>query len=474
MTEDQEQSAPGGRAGDPNAHGASGVAPSVVVVGAGIAGLGAAWSLRRAGYRVAVIERRSQAGGRRRSERVEGFQLERSLDLLRTDDAELVSWIRDGGAGDDLLPLRPVLPSLATAGGEPRSVDASSLLGLSRLEGVGLLGVRKALRLPRLMRRYRPLLDRARPERAASLDFRSCADFARLYLGEPLHQSFVAPLVAGRALGDPEELSRVAFLLEYERSLTGREAIARRGLSQALQAAAEKCEVALRVEATAIASDERGVAVRVVRTKGDVREERTVRADAVVLATGPDDASSLLGSEASPAERDLLSGVAMRPTALLAIALERATVGAPQLVRVPAASSSPLQEVLVEPGGPDGRAPNGFGVATAVATLHFAESAQGANDEVVEKELLAAFERVLPRAPVRFARLARGAAEVPAFDVGAYRALERFRRVQRDRRAQGRRIYFAGDWLGGVGAAEALATGVRAAQQLQGDVRPNA
>ncbi|MEU3568090.1 FAD-dependent oxidoreductase [Kitasatospora sp. NPDC036755] len=43
---------------------------NVIVVGAGIAGLAAAWRLQRAGHTVTVLERDSHAGGRLSSEDV--------------------------------------------------------------------------------------------------------------------------------------------------------------------------------------------------------------------------------------------------------------------------------------------------------------------------------------------------------------------------------------------------------------------
>ncbi len=49
---------------------------SVVVVGAGFAGLSCAWKLRRAGHEVEVLEARSRPGGRTRSEIRDGFTLE--------------------------------------------------------------------------------------------------------------------------------------------------------------------------------------------------------------------------------------------------------------------------------------------------------------------------------------------------------------------------------------------------------------
>ena len=49
---------------------------SVIVVGAGLAGLSCAWKLRRSGHEVEVLEARSRPGGRTQSEIREGFTLE--------------------------------------------------------------------------------------------------------------------------------------------------------------------------------------------------------------------------------------------------------------------------------------------------------------------------------------------------------------------------------------------------------------
>ena len=57
------------------------------------------------------------------------------------------------------------------------------------------------------------------------------------------------------------------------------------------------------------------------------------------------------------------------------------------------------------------------------------------------------------------------------FEVGAYRALARFRNVQSDRRKLGRRLYFAGDYLSGLAADQTVGSGRRAARDLIDDLR---
>jgi len=48
----------------------------VVVVGAGLSGLAAAWRLRAAGCEVRVLERRAVSGGRAAGARIDGFAIE--------------------------------------------------------------------------------------------------------------------------------------------------------------------------------------------------------------------------------------------------------------------------------------------------------------------------------------------------------------------------------------------------------------
>ncbi|MCH2187709.1 hypothetical protein MK280_17785, partial [Myxococcota bacterium] len=66
----------------------------------------------------------------------------------------------------------------------------------------------------------------------------------------------------------------------------------------------------------------------------------------------------------------------------------------------------------------------------------------------------------------RQARLEQREAAIPAFDVGAYRALARFRRAQADHRERGRRLYFAGDYLISPDAEGRAIAGFRAASDL--------
>jgi len=450
----------------------------VAVVGAGLAGLGAAWRLAREGCDVILLERESRAGGRAVGTEAAGFAVDRRIPLLSSADRNLLGWLAELGLGEELLPLRTVeLAQLRR--GRVRPIDPRGLAGIARIPGVSPRGWARLPRLPRLMNRYRPLLDSAAPERAASLDFRSAADFGRLYFGRSLSERWIAPTLTCVYLSDECELSRVAFLLEWAAGREGSaiQGIAHAGLHAATEAAAAElaprfgCDVQ-RVEARG----SEGFRVSCCAPPGDPTRacdevDDGFEVDAVVMATAAPAAGRIAASLITPPERDYLAAVDYSPTVTLSLALERPLTGVPQHVRIPHADGWPIEHYLVEPGIGDGRAPSGCGLITVAATERFALTHAKVTDEVVEKALLAALERVYPRLRrlVRFTRLERCADAVPRFHVGAYRALARFQRVQSDRRSLGRRLYFAGDYLSGPRPESELASGFRAARALLAD-----
>ena len=62
---------------------------SVVVLGAGIAGLTCAWRLQQAGHQVEVLERERTPGGRMRSERRGGYVVDRGAQFIASGYREV-------------------------------------------------------------------------------------------------------------------------------------------------------------------------------------------------------------------------------------------------------------------------------------------------------------------------------------------------------------------------------------------------
>jgi protoporphyrinogen oxidase len=442
--------------------------PTVAVVGAGIAGLGTAWELARRRFAVAVFEREASPGGRARSESVRGFTLEAAGPLLSTGDRRLLSWITEVGLRDELLPLRPVVTTHC-CGSREASVDSRGLFGIGRIPGVHLLHALRLVRLPRLLARYGARIDPEAPERAADLDDRSLGDFGRLYFGRSVLAHWMGPFVTGTSLGDADDLSRVLFLRRYRSHGRERPGLLRSALGELADAAAARLAVkcgsaALRVER----GREGGLALS-VQAGGATR---VFEPEAVVVATSAPEAARLAAPVLVAAERDGLAEVRYQPALCLAVGLRRPFFPHPQHIQLPHSGGSPLEGVLLEPGVPGGRVPDGRGLALLRATSAWSEAYFDAPEETVCKELLGAFARVRPgaEAAVLFSKLFRVERALPRFGVGRYRQIARFERVQRELRREGRRLYFAGDYLMDPTLEGALASARRAAAAVSEDL----
>ncbi len=442
--------------------------PKAVVVGAGMAGLGAAWQLARRGIAVAVLEREARPGGRAAGVTQEGFSFEPLSPLLSTADRGLLAWIDEVGARDELLPLRMVLTAQVHRD-RVGEVDPRGLLDFPRIPGVKPHQALRLVRLSRLMARYGACLEAGAPERAADLDDRSLADFGALYFGRSVVDYWMAPFVTADSLGDERETSRVHFLRRYRSHAWARRGLPRGPLSDLLERAAGKLRVLYGAEVTRVEAKPRGSVAVAYRRDG---KERQVSANAVVVSVPAPDAARIAAPVLSGAERESLARIRYTPSLTVALAMRRSWTHHPQLIRVPHAEDSPLETALLEPGLIASRVPDRLGSVTLRATGAWSEACIGVPDEAVEKELLDAFERFHPgaRNAALFSRVLRLERALPRFGVGHYREIARLARVEAEERRAGRRVYLAGDYRMDPSWGGALASGRRAAGAVEADL----
>jgi oxygen-dependent protoporphyrinogen oxidase len=440
----------------------------IVVVGAGFAGLEAASRLAAAGVRVTLLEREARAGGRMAEVALHGVRFDPGAPAFARGDGRVRELIREQGLAAAIEPL-PISAYGQLHRDEVREIRPQTLGGVARLPGAGLLrGLLRLPRLPRLLARYAPLLDRERPERAARLDDRSATEFGRLYLGRGFADRWIEPALAETVLGNAAETSRVLFLL---RPGLGRDAAQERlrtGLGALADALAVSVPTHFGVEVAGIA-ERPGGGLRV-----EVSGERMgpLEADAVVLATPPAEAARLGDRLLGFAEREHFAQARGVAAMVLTVALKARPGLAVRRIRIPPVEELPLAHVACELGGKSAAIPEGHVVVSLVASDAFSRARLSAPADVVEKELLVHGERIEPAlgGAAIFTQLTRWAFAYPRFDVGRYRAIGRFQRLQEIARQSGRRLYFAGDHLVGPSIEGALASGARAAAAALDDL----
>ena len=437
----------------------------VLVIGAGLAGLSAAWRLARAGCRVSVLERGERPGGRLAGERVEGFPLAPAPLPLHAGDERLLALISELGARDELLPTKPVTTAFASASGSLREVELRRLRDVARIPGISRRQALRLVRLPRLMARYGGAVALGAAAEASRLDDRSLADFGRLYFGRDVLERWLAPLACSGSLGDPEQMSRVQALQHLQSWNFSRAGVLRGALDEVFERATRELEVVTQCGVDRLEPGSDG-SFRAVSDDG-----RSFAGDAVVVATPAPLAARLASAFLSPPERSYLLGVRYAPSVGVAAALCRPMSPRARHVLVSASLGSPLGSALVEPGYRGGAAPTGRGLALLSASGAFAAAHLDTPSESLEKELIAAFDALWPGAgrSVDFARVFRRRFGAPRFDVGAYRALARFRRLREHPRRDGRRLFFAGDYLVAPSPEGAVRSGERAASALLDD-----
>jgi oxygen-dependent protoporphyrinogen oxidase len=426
-----------------------------------MAGLAAAHRLLAAGVEVVLVER-GAAGGRAQELQRDGFRVERAPLLAGARDASLHTLGRRLASADQLPFLRPVAPALLDRG-QLVEVDASDFAGLRRLPGLSARDGFRLLRLARLLRRFGSLLGAERPEHAVRLDDRSAADFARLYFGDAALARWVQPLLAADLGLEVEDTSRAAFL----RHQVGRGEIGLGRLRTSVAALGSE----LAAGAQRVAGDLRGVRLAGAGCELALAGGARVEADGVVLALPPREVIRAAGDLLVPAEADVLGASRAEAAVVASFACDGALAPHALWVRIPRDAGLPLASVAIEPGAAGGFAPAGRTLVQLVASPRFSEAHLEAPEDAIARSLAAALERVRPGAargaqPLDVARFAWAR---PRFDVGRYRALAGFARVQADRRARGRRLYFAGDYLNAPTLEGAASSGLRAADAALAD-----
>ncbi len=330
-------------------HGSREARPTIVVVGAGIAGLAAAWEAADAGAEVVLLDADWRAGGKLASASLLGRRVDTGPDAFLARRPEGVTFVQDVGLGGSLID--PATSSaLVWSRGRLQRLPEGLLLGLpSNLASVARSGVLSPLGVARAS------LDLVLPGPPVSAEVDTPVGLlVRRRLGTEVHDRLVDPLLGGINAGDSDHLSLQAGVPQLAAALQGHRSLlvaAWRGRRRQRRTepigpvfSSVKGSLGRFADQVARLLVERGVQV-VLGFRAERLDRRTrggrpsgwsvvndsgarFQADAVVLAVPAGSAASLLEPHAAaPAAR--LGGIASSSVAMVCLAYRAAEVGTP-------------------------------------------------------------------------------------------------------------------------------------------------
>ena len=427
----------------------------IAIIGAGIAGLTAAYILQKRGFTVQVFEREETPGGRMRSEPHGEFVIERGAQFIASSYRNMRALAAELGIVDLIEPLSDTRNAVLRDGE----------FVLTDYEGLGALRRSRDLSLPtklRLLGLAWPLwrnwkrLDFYHPERAARLDTESAAAYAERRFGREAVEYLVEPAFAGTFTVLPEEMSKAFLLSTVATVVSGFRLLSFRGGNGILtRTIADRVPVRLGATVERVDPSDKTVTVQIAG-------EAAAEFDAAVVAVPGNTVAQLCGG-LTETERHFFSSVRYASSIIaFVLAAEAARppfYGAGMTRR----EGVRLYGMAVE-NAKAGVVPTGKTLFNCAFTEELAAEMMDQPDEAVREALVGEL-RKLPLQGLETVEeivVHRWPALVPQFYPGYHKALRRF--LRRSEPSPG--VFFAGDYLVGPYTEAALTSGLRAANEV--------
>lgn len=446
----------------------------VVVVGGGVAGLAAAHRLRERGADVLLLEASARCGGMLRTERTDGYVIERGPDSIITSKPAALALAEALGLGRRIVRTREEnRGAYVVRGGRLHRVpDGFQLLAPSDL---GALWRSPVLDLGGKVRAsLEPLVPRA------SHHDESLASFVRRRLGDDVLARLAQPMAGGIYGADPEQLSLRATLPRFLET-EARDGSLVRSLRRARLAGAAAASGAR--YGLFISFDE-GIAclpealeehlADVVRTERPVSSLRRVggawevdgeRAAAVVLAIPAARAGGLLGREA-PEIATRLRAIRHGSAATVTLAYAEADIPRPLDAAgfvVPATEGRAVMAGTWSSAKWHGRAPSGQALLRVFLGGHGRQEVVRWSDEELEGAARRSLRDLMGIvAAPSLVRVDRWREKMPRYEVGHARRIDDLI----ERLGAHPRLQLAGNAYRGVGIPDAIASGQSAADAI--------
>ncbi len=425
----------------------------VLVIGAGISGLTAAYQLKKHGYESIVLEARDNVGGRMATVDWEGFKVDVGAKFVTTSDKTLLTMVEEIGLADQLVKETEGLTITIYRDGELHSANFLSLLSYFSWSGVSF---KARLGMLKLIPHFFKLIgfkDVYHLEKAPLPDSdQTFEDFFKQEISEEMFEYWAIPMFETMCSYDGNDVSRKAFLAMMAAYLNADSVTFQEGIGALPDALANRLnvETGARVQKVGLLPD--GSGARVHYTQGG--EEKTLNAPLVVVATQGNPGLKLF-DEPRPAWERFFPQVNYSGGALHYHILETDYQPDVAGTMIPRAEGLPLNGISFETYQ-DGR----WLFMTDPSKSHFLV---GKPEEVYEREAMETAVMIYPeiKGTFRAHKLFAWDEKVPTFRPGYLNALAEFWADPQEGP-----VYFCGDYFAGPSTGGALFTGLECVERI--------
>jgi len=426
----------------------------IVVIGGGIAGAGAAYTLAKAGYDVTVVEKSDYIGGRIRSQTQDDVSVEMGATFLTDVYSSIFKFLDDNGLSDRLQKRKSTLAIVRNGKLHWLSSPATWIGGSVISHKAKFLLGREAL----LAFKMRDKFDVHDLSGASELDTETVEQYLSTPAGQSLKEYFIQPGLAGYCFWEPERTSRALIPWILRAGLAGGSRyMLRGGLDQIPKVATKNAKVLLSAEVKNVERLKNGQYKVVVHTSEGTK---TLDAHGVVCATTATVVPKIIHG-LHPAQREFFSSFQYSSTAVVAQRFRRDKLTKAQGIAFPRSEGKSITAVVSETSvDSQGRFVEAVKMYANNKTAQQLLKQPKALVETMLKDASGTSQKSLIKEQPDYTQLWPEA--LPEFNAGQLKKLRDFR----DGKIEDGSLVFAGDYLGGPFMEGAFTSGIEAAERL--------
>lgn len=450
----------------------------VVVIGAGITGLAAAWELAGAGREVVVLEAGPAVGGKMVTEARDGYLIEHGPDSVVSYRPAALTLIRELGLGDQVISVNEPRTVHLRVAGRMRPMPAG--MGLVLPTRLGPFVGTRILSWPQ---KVRAAMDVVLPRVMTDADM-SVGELVRRRLGDGVVDRFVEPLLGGVYGARVDELSVDAVVPTLRTSEAEHRSLMLASLAQGRRARGSGAPggspfrslrggMGSLTDALVAALLARGVRIRTMSAvstldpaEGSVAvglaDGGAIPAAAAILACGAR-ASAALVAPFAPSAADELAAIPLGSTWSVSLGFDAAAFPQPPLGHGYLEAGpdwSPVSGITISSNKWAGRAPEGSVLVRAFVPDRVGALVSAPAEEVLDTVTSYVGEILGARSQPQMRHIVSWAGAMPKYVVGHR---QRVARVEAELSGS---VRVAGSALNGVGVPDCVADGRRVARDV--------